>query len=135
MTMRVGNPLRRRRKATRDDPYGVIPIPPRSVVRLAASSRNTPGWKRDQGKIFRIGHYGKTDGLDCIWLVDDDGEYEQTTDHDALFKYFDVIVLSDETDLYGKERPRLPRIRRAEKPDRAVRASGRPAAGKKSRKK
>lgn len=105
----------KRKSATRKDPYHVIPIPPRSVVRVGATDRSLGSLNRDKGRVFRIGYYGKMDGLDCIWLVNEDGEYEQTVDHKCLFRYFDIIVLSDETDLYGLQRIQLPPIRQAEK--------------------
>jgi hypothetical protein len=45
------------------------------------------------------------DGLDCIWLIDESGEYDQTLDHDYLYKYFDFLFVSKERSLYGKGRP------------------------------
>lgn len=100
--MRVLSKVKRQR-ATSKDPYRVVPIPPKSVIRLG----------RGRGRIFRIGYYGRRDGLDCIWLVNDDGEYEQTIGHDFLFTQCDIIVVSDENDLYGKNRAKLPSIRKA----------------------
>jgi len=116
----------KRKKGTREDPYHVIPIPPKSVVQASGIDRATP-WKNEAGKVFRIGYYGRKDGLDCVWLVDESGEYEQTTDHDFLFKYFDIIMISDETDLYGVNRPKLPAIRKATgspRPSRKKRRKG-----------
>lgn len=104
-----------RRKPTKKDPYHVVPIPPKSVVRVAVSDRSTVSLNRDKGRVFRVGYYGEKDGLDCIWLVNDDGDYEQTMDHDFMFRYFDIIMVSDEADLYGRERTQLPPIRRAAK--------------------
>jgi hypothetical protein len=75
--------------------------------------RSASGWRKDKGRVFRIGYYGEQDGLDCIWLVNDLGEYEQTTDHSQLFGDFDIIMISDETDLYGNNRPKLPVTRKA----------------------
>jgi hypothetical protein len=105
----------KRKKGTREDPYRVTPIRPRSVVRLSSAARNTPSWKKEIGRVSRIGYYSKKDGLDCIWLVNDLGEYEETLDHDFLFKYFDIIMLSDEDDLYGINRAKIPPIRKAQK--------------------
>jgi hypothetical protein len=102
----------RPRKPTKEDPYCVIPIPPKSVVRLARAYRNTPRGRRDLGRVFRVGYYGQLDGLDCVWLVNESGEYEQTTDHDCLFKHFEIIVTSDEKSLYGRKRPKLPAVRK-----------------------
>ena len=92
----------------------VIPIPPQSVVRLVASDKSTPSWKNEIGRVFRIGYYSPNDGLDCIWLVNDDGKYEQTTDHEFLYRYFDVIHAAGETNWYGRRRPQIPAIRRAD---------------------
>lgn len=55
--------------------------------------------------MFRIGYYSQQDGLDVIWLVNENGEYEQTTDRAFLLKYFEPIEISDETDLYGARKP------------------------------
>ena len=92
---------------------GVIrkkPLPPGSVVRLALFDRKTQAWKKDVGRIFRIGYYSRKDGLDCIWLVDESGNYEQTVDHDYLFKYFDILHINNERSLYGRNRGRIPPV-------------------------
>lgn len=57
--------------------------------------------------MFRIGYYNREDGLQCIWLVNDAGEYEQTTDRQALLKHFVILKLSNERDLFGDARPAL----------------------------
>jgi hypothetical protein len=71
-------------------------IPPRSIVKLRMDVR---GWKGQEGKTFRIGYYRKQDGLDCVWLVNAEAEYEQTTDQYSIQTEFDVLELSEETDL------------------------------------
>jgi hypothetical protein len=81
------------------------PIPPKTVVRLAAKAKSTRRWNSRVGEIFRIGYYGRRDGLDCIWLVNEAGEYEQTVDHAFLLRHFDIIQLSDERSFYGKHKP------------------------------
>jgi hypothetical protein len=80
-------------------------IPPRSVFRLARSDAKTRGWKADVGRLFRIGYYSQQDGLNAIWLVNELGKYEQTTDRAFLLQYFDPVEISDETDLYGTGKP------------------------------
>jgi hypothetical protein len=70
-------------------------IPPRSVVRLLAP------WGDVQGRIFRIGYYSRQDGLNCVWLVNEAGEYEQTTDQSSIDKEFEILKVSGETDLFG----------------------------------
>lgn len=82
-------------------------IPPRSVFRLARTDKETKDWKADVGRVFRVGYYSEQDGLDVIWLVNQQGKYEQTTDRDFLTKYFEPIEISDETDLYGKSKPQF----------------------------
>ncbi len=59
------------------------------------------------GRVFRIGYYSRQDGLDVIWLVNERGRYEQTTDRRSLVAHFDVIEVSDETDLYGAGKPQF----------------------------
>jgi len=91
------------------------PIPPKSVVRLVASPKASPHWKKNVGAIFRVGYYSRKDGLDCIWLVNESGEYQETVDHEYLFKYFDVIQVSNEKNLYGMRRPPIGQVKRARK--------------------
>jgi hypothetical protein len=85
-------------------------IPPRSRVCLIRADSQTPSWKKDIGRQFRVGYYSRKDGLDCIWLVNESGTYEQTTDRRFLLKYFDVEHLSHEKNLYGRGKHRLRKI-------------------------
>jgi HEAT repeats len=86
-------------------------IPPRSRVRLIKAARQTPFWKKAIGRQFRVGYYSRKDGLDCIWLVNENGAYEQTTDRAFLLKHFDVEHWSQEKNFYGRGKRRLRRIR------------------------
>ena len=86
-------------------------IPPRSRVRLIRVDSQTPSWKKDIGRQFRVGYYSRKDGLDCIWLVNENGAYEQTTDRRFLLKYFNVEHLSQEKNFYGRGKRRLRKIR------------------------
>jgi len=86
-------------------------IPPRSRVRLVRADVQTPSWKKDIGRRFRVGYYSRKDGLDCIWLVNEQGEYEQTTNLKFLLKYFDVEHWSREKNFFGLGRGRLRRVR------------------------
>ena len=74
------------------------------------SDGKTPAWRKDVGRQFRVGYYSRKDGLDRIWLVNENGEYEQTTDRAFLLKYFDVERLSQEKNLYGRGKRRLAKI-------------------------
>jgi hypothetical protein len=85
-------------------------IPPRSVVELIRADASTFAWKQQIGRRFRVGYYNPNDGLDCIWLVNENGEYEQTTDRATLLTYFQIIKLSNERDVFGKQRRRLGRL-------------------------
>jgi len=40
-----------------------------------------------------------------VWLVDDKGEYRETMDQEMIKTHFKVLELSNETDLFGVERP------------------------------
>jgi len=62
-------------------------------------------WANKVGRVFRIGYYGRNDGLDCIWLVDEAGQYCETLDHDYLDKFFEIRSISKERSLYGRGRP------------------------------
>jgi hypothetical protein len=79
-------------------------IPPKTVVRLARYDDSTPEWRRQIGREFHVGYYSQQDGLNCIWLVNHDGEYEQTTDRATLLMYFDILKLTHVTDVYGRDR-------------------------------
>lgn len=83
------------------------PIPPKSVVRLVEADDSCPNWKPIIRQKFRIGYYSKQDGFDFIELVNDQGIYEQSTNHEYLNKYFEIIEVSDETDFYGVNRENL----------------------------
>jgi hypothetical protein len=104
--------------------YRVLPssnipkvIPPRSWVILAQiDASKSPDWVEDLGRIFRIGFYNPGDGLDCIWLVNSDGEYEQTVDRKGLLDHFVLLKLSDETDLYGQKRRPLKPLGKVRRP-------------------
>lgn len=79
-------------------------IPPKTLVRLSRYDDTTSQWRKQIGREFRVGSYSSQDGLDCIWLVNDSGEYEQTVDRKTLLMYFNLLKLSHEPDLFGKRR-------------------------------
>ena len=80
-------------------------IPPLSLVQILKVTANEPDWEGREGRIFRIGYYRENDGLDCVWLVEDDGDYGETVDQEMIRTHFKVLQLSDETDLFGVDRP------------------------------
>jgi hypothetical protein len=80
-------------------------IPPLSLVRVVKVTAEEPDWTGYEGRVFRIGYYRKNDGLDCVWLVDDEGEYSETVDQEMIRTHFAVLQLSDESDLFGADRP------------------------------
>jgi hypothetical protein len=82
-------------------------IPPRSRVRLIRADRKAHDRQNQVGRRFRVGYYGRKDGLDCIWLVNEKGEYEQTTDREHLLRDFEIEKLTDERDYYGLHKRRL----------------------------
>lgn len=75
------------------------------MVRIAKVTTDEPAWNSYEGRIFRIGYYSKQDGLDCVWLVDDDGNYNETVDQEMIRTHFEVLERSGETDFYGVDRP------------------------------
>jgi hypothetical protein len=81
------------------------------VVRVVKVTRSEPAGKDYEGRIFRIGYYRKNDGLDCVWLVDDDGNYNETVDQEMIRTHFEVPERSQETGLDGVDRPEIgPRL-------------------------
>lgn len=83
------------------------PIPPLSIVRLSRLWPHARRQGHEIGEMWRIGYYSRQDGLDCIWLVNSEGEYKWTADHDWLERHFDLVMLSDESDFHGVNRPVL----------------------------
>jgi len=82
-----------------ETPHSVLP--PLSVVRIAKVPEDKSDWAGQEGRVFRKGYYRKRDGLDCVWLVDDDGNYCKTVDQEMIRTHFEVITLSPVTDLFG----------------------------------
>lgn len=76
-------------------------IPPLTPVKLISDA---PNWSDQKGTVFRVGYYRTQDGLDCVWLVDDAGEYCQTTAQHSIMNDFAILELSLEHDLYGIDR-------------------------------
>ena len=64
-----------------------------------------PDWIGHEGRVFRIGYYSRQNGLDCVWLVDDDGQYIETVDQEMIKTHFEILQRSDESDFYGIDRP------------------------------
>jgi hypothetical protein len=91
-------------------------ILPRSRVRLVSADRSTPAWRGQIGRVFRVGYYSRQDGLDCIWLVNEKGQYEQTTDRSSLLSHFVIERLTHERDYFGAHKPRLRPLRAARRP-------------------
>jgi len=85
------------KKIRRNAYFGKV-IPPGSVVKLLSQ------WGDEQGRIFRISYYNPNDGLNCVWLVNEKGEYEQTTDRKSINEDFEILKLSTETDMHGFNR-------------------------------
>jgi|GEM_PF-4768538 len=83
------------------------PIPSRSEVALKKLWPHARKRGHEIGETRRIGYYRRRDGLDCVWLVDDKGDYGWATDHKWLYEHFEVVTMSDETDLFGVHRRRL----------------------------
>jgi hypothetical protein len=83
------------------------PLPPRTVLRLVKLWPHARKKGHDIGEIRRVGFYSEQDGLDCIWLVNDEGEYDWTADHRWVFDKFEIVNLANETDFFGKSKRRL----------------------------
>lgn len=79
-------------------------IPPLSVVKLIRVTEDEPAWNGHAGRIFRIGYYNPQDGLDFVWLVDNEREYCEAVDQEMIRTHFKILELSSETDLFGVDR-------------------------------
>jgi hypothetical protein len=80
-------------------------IPPTSIVRYKG------GWRGKavprKGTLFRVGYYSRYDGLDVVWLVNESGKYECTTDLADIRRNFEIVFRARERSLYGCNRPRF----------------------------
>jgi len=83
------------------------PLPPKTVLRLVKLWPHARKQGHEIGEIRRVGYYSKQDGLDCIWLVDDSGEYNWAVDHAWILDKFEIIYISNEEDLFGDNQPIL----------------------------
>lgn len=83
------------------------PIPPKTRIRIKRLWPYARKKGHNVGDVWRVGYYARDDGLDVIWLVDRNGLYDWTIDHEFLEKNFDIIKVSYETALYGRGKPRL----------------------------
>ena len=85
-------------------------IPPRSIVRFTNEGL-VDGLDLQLGAVFRVGYYSRQDGPNCVWLVNNEGEYCQTWDQLTIRSNFDVVSLSEETDIFGNNRPEIEPLR------------------------
>lgn len=83
------------------------PLPPESIVRLTKLWPHARKNGYEIGQTWRIGYYSRKDGLDVIWLVDTNGDYSQTADHDWIETHFEVTFLSEVTSIFGVRRLHL----------------------------
>jgi hypothetical protein len=59
-------------------------------LKLVKADTSTPLWEDQIGRIFTVGEYSEEDGNDCVWLINERGEYEQTIDQASVLEYFEV---------------------------------------------
>jgi hypothetical protein len=84
-----------------DETSRICPIPPRSILVLKKLWPHARKRNHEIGEIRRVGYYSPQDGLDVVWLVDNDGNYNWTTDHEWLYAKFEVITYSNEKNMFG----------------------------------
>lgn len=93
----------------------MIPYPPLTVVRLKKLWPHARKQGHEKGEIWRVGYYSKQDGLKCIWLVDEKGEYNWTAEASWLDDKFEVLSLSREKSYFGRNRPLFGKLTATEK--------------------
>lgn len=89
-------------------------LPPRTVLRLVRLWPHARKQGHEIGEIRRVGYYSRQDGTDVVWLVDNKGNYDWTADYDWIKKHFDILELSKERSLFGRNRPKLGGISKEE---------------------
>jgi hypothetical protein len=85
-------------------------LPPRTVLRLKRLWPHARKKGHEIGEIRRVGYYSPQDGLEVVWLVNNNGDYNWTADYDWIKKHFEILELSKERSLYGGKRPKLGNI-------------------------
>jgi hypothetical protein len=83
-------------------------VPPLSVVRLKRKLDWAAEWQ--QGDTFRIGYYSPLNGPNEVRVVDADGEYHWAWTQESLLGDFEVVHLSHETDIFGRNRPKIGKL-------------------------
>jgi len=53
------------------------------------------------GQYFRVGYYAPNDGLNTVWIADENGQYIGAISRSRLPKYFRVVRISKERDYCG----------------------------------
>lgn len=66
------------------------PIPPGTQLRLIRLWPHARRQGKENGQQWYVGEYSEMDGFDVIWLVDQEGDYVWTIDHEFLYKHFEV---------------------------------------------
>ena len=80
------------------------PLPPRTVLRLLRLWPHARKQGCEIGQIWRVGYYSRQDGDDTVWLVDQNGKYSWTANHDFISRHFEIVEISNEKSLYGAAR-------------------------------
>ena len=78
-------------------------LPPLTMLRLqrSVSLRHLKLIADQVGQYFRVGYYTPNDGLETIWIVNEDGDYVGTIARSRLKKYFRVVSISKELNYCG----------------------------------
>ena len=82
-----------------------VPLRPGTMLRLKRLWPNARKQGKEKDQVYRVGYYSRKDGLNRIWLVDAQGGYNWTADHEFVLRHFDILRLSKERSLYGRNRP------------------------------
>ena len=93
----------------------MVPYPPLTVIRLKKLWPHARKQGHEKGEIWRVGYYSRQDGLECIWLVDDRGEYSWTVEVSGLEDKFEILSRSKEKNRYGRNCPPFRKLTSIEK--------------------
>jgi len=80
-------------------------IPPLSEVKIIKVDEDRANWACQERRLFRVGYYRKRDGLDRVWLVDEEGNYCKAVNQKMIKTHFEVVTTSSVTDLFGVNSP------------------------------
>jgi len=84
------------------------PVCPGTFIRV--KDRSDSPWVDKKGCVCRVGFYSESDTLSVVWIVDQNGDYVETTDQVDLSDWFEILFDSQNKDYFANESRPLGKI-------------------------